>query len=69
MSPNLKELPALLVRTEDKTPALVNWRLKETKYGTGIYVIDFVFKEAVLQLGAPGGKMKKVIIKNKNYQD
>ncbi|WP_462354765.1 TrbG/VirB9 family P-type conjugative transfer protein [Fusobacterium ulcerans] len=69
MSPNLKELPALLVRTEDKTSALVNWRLKETKYGTGIYVIDFVFKEAVLQLGAPGGKMKKVIIKNKNYQD
>lgn len=69
MSPNLKELPALLVRTEDKTPALVNWKLKETKYGTGIYVIDFVFKEAVLQLGAPGGKMKKVIIKNKNYQD
>lgn len=69
MSPNLKELPALFVRTEDKSPALVNWRLTETKYGTGIYVIDFIFKEAVLQLGSPGGKIKKVVIKNKNYQE
>lgn len=69
MSPNLKELPALLVRTEDKNVALVNWRFRETDNGTGIFVIDTVFKEAVLQLGSPGGKIKKVVIKNKNYQD
>ena len=69
MSPNLKELPALLVRTEDKNVALVNWRFRETDSGTGIFVIDTVFKEAVLQLGSPGGKIKKVVIKNKNYQE
>ena len=69
MSPNLKELPALLVRTEDKNVALVNWRFRETDNGTGIFVIDTVFKEAVLQLGSPGGKIKKVVIKNKNYQE
>lgn len=63
MPDKIQELPAIMLKNDDGGYSIVTFRIKETEYGTKVYIIDRLFKEAVLQLGK-----NKIIIKNKNYR-
>lgn len=59
----IQELPAIMLRTEDRKYAVVSPIVKETEGGVKFLVINRIFEEAVIQLGN-----KKVIVKNKNFR-
>ena len=59
----IQELPAFLVKADDGELAIVTYRVVENDSGLKLFVIDRLFKEAVLKLGE-----KTVYIKNKNFE-
>lgn len=63
MPKKIQEVPALLIKDDDGTLSTVTFRIDETENGTKYYIVDRLFKEAVLILGKT-----KVFIKNKAYK-
>ena len=63
MPAKIQELPAFLVKADDGELAIVTYRVVENDSGLKLFVIDRLFKEAVLKLGE-----KTVYIKNNNFK-
>ena len=62
MSSKIQELPVFLIKADDGEFATVTYRVKENESGLKLFIIDRLFKEAVLKLGD-----KTVHIKNNNF--
>ena len=61
MPSKIQELPVFLIKADDGEFATVTYRVKENESGLKLFIIDRLFKEAVLKLGD-----KTVHIKNNN---
>ena len=61
MPSKIQELPVFFIKADDGEFATVTYRVKENESGLKLFMIDRLFKEAVLKLGD-----KTVHIKNNN---